>query len=63
MLMFWLISFIVMLAILFPIALVVWVVIDAKKFKARGINTSPLNWALGVIFFAVIAFSIYYDPS
>ena len=44
----------------YPAILTAWVVRDAMKFKHRGIKTSPLLWAIGMILpTIIIVFPIY----
>jgi hypothetical protein len=45
----------------YPIALTVWVVRDAMKFKKLGLKTSPLLWGIGTILPTVlVVFPIYF---
>ena len=45
----------------YPIALTVWVVRDAMKFKKQGIKTSPFLWGVGTILPTIIVvFPIYF---
>jgi len=42
-----------------PIILTIWVVDDAKKFRDRGIDVTPVLWGLGVFLLAGIFFPVY----
>ena len=42
------------------IAFIVWVVKDSKKFKLRGIQTSPFLWGVGTVFpLVLVVFPLY----
>lgn len=46
--------------ILFPLLLTIWIIKDSRKFKALGVKTSPLLWAIGVFLpTSIIVFPIY----
>ncbi len=56
-------SWLILLVIvgLYPLALAVWVMKDATKFKKQGINTMPIVWAIGTLLPTIlIVFPVYY---
>lgn len=57
----WIIVLNALLVFIWPfIAFIVWVVIDSRKFKARGINTHSYLWGIGMIFPMTLAvFPLY----
>ena len=58
----WMVVFVAKLVFIWPfIAFIVWAVMDSRKFKARGINTRPFLWGIGMVFpLILVIFPIYF---